>query len=173
CSRRHHRSLPRCPPRRTRGTGRAFLPSARRRWRGSRSPLPRRNRLHPRRSRRRWYSPAPPGTGAGGLLLRSRARRLQRRFRNRTPLHPNAEERAPRVPPSDCIPASVLDSLEWSRGRRQTGLKRKEKKEGRKNSRWSWSRRRKKWPWLLKVGVFCATWLWEEDEFAVMRADSG
>ena len=27
--------------------------------------------------------------------------------------------------------------------------------------------------WLLKVGVFCATWLWEEDEFAVKRADSG
>ena len=23
------------------------------------------------------------------------------------------------------------------------------------------------------VGVFCATWLWEEDEFAVKRADSG
>ena len=22
-------------------------------------------------------------------------------------------------------------------------------------------------------GVFCATWLWEEDEFAVKRADSG
>ena len=27
--------------------------------------------------------------------------------------------------------------------------------------------------WLLKIGVFCATWLWEEDEFAVKRADSG
>ena len=27
--------------------------------------------------------------------------------------------------------------------------------------------------WLLKVGVFCATRIWEEDEFAVKRADSG
>ena len=27
--------------------------------------------------------------------------------------------------------------------------------------------------WLLKIGVFCATWLWEKDEFAVKRADSG
>ena len=27
--------------------------------------------------------------------------------------------------------------------------------------------------WLMKVGVFCATWLWEEDEFAVKRVDSG
>ena len=26
---------------------------------------------------------------------------------------------------------------------------------------------------LLKVGVFCATWLWEEDEFAVKGVDSG
>ena len=26
--------------------------------------------------------------------------------------------------------------------------------------------------WLMKVGVFCATWLWEEDEFAVKRVDS-
>ena len=26
---------------------------------------------------------------------------------------------------------------------------------------------------LLKVGVFCATWIWEEDEFVVKRADSG
>ena len=25
--------------------------------------------------------------------------------------------------------------------------------------------------WLLKIGVFCV--LWEEDEFAVKRADSG
>ena len=27
--------------------------------------------------------------------------------------------------------------------------------------------------WLLKIGVFYATWLWEEDEFDVKRADSG
>ena len=26
---------------------------------------------------------------------------------------------------------------------------------------------------LLGIGVFCATWLWEEDEFAVKRANSG
>ena len=26
---------------------------------------------------------------------------------------------------------------------------------------------------LLKVGVFCATWLWEEDEFAVEGVDLG
>ena len=52
-------------------------------------------------------------------------------------------------------------------------MKKKGKKEGKKNDRWSWSRKRSKSPWLLKVGVFCATWLWEEDEFAVKRADSG
>ena len=52
-------------------------------------------------------------------------------------------------------------------------MKKKGKKEGKKNSRWSWSRRRRKSPWLLKVGVFCATWLWEEDEFAVKGADLG
>ena len=52
-------------------------------------------------------------------------------------------------------------------------MKKKGKKEGKKNSRWSWSRRRRKSPWLTKVGVFCATWLWEKDEFAVKRVDSG
>ena len=51
-------------------------------------------------------------------------------------------------------------------------MKKKGKKEGKKNSRWSWSRRRKS-PWLLKVGVLCATWLWEEDEFAVKGVDLG
>ena len=27
--------------------------------------------------------------------------------------------------------------------------------------------------WLLKIGVFCDTWLWVEYEFAVKRADLG
>src|SRR6185312_16315507 len=95
----------------------------------------------------------PPGTGVGGLLLRSRARRLWRRSRSRTPLHPNAEEPVPRVPPLGYALASAPDSLEWSRGRRQKGPKKKGKKEGKKKSgRWCWSRKRRRSPWLLAAG---------------------
>ena len=79
------------------------------------------------------------------------------------------------MPPSDCILASVPDSLEWSRGRRQKGLKKKGKKEGRRmaDGVGAGGGRNRHGYWLLEVGVFCATRLWEEDEFAVKRADSG
>ena len=43
--------------------------------------------------------------------------------------------------------------------------------KGEKDSRWIWSRRMRKSPWVLKVGVLCATWLWKEDEFAVKGVD--
>ena len=137
--------------------------------------LPRRNRLHPRRSLPRCCSPTPPGTGVGGLRLQFGARRLRRRSRSRTPLHSSAEERAPRTPPPGCTPASVPDSQEWSRGRRQRSLKKKGKKEEKKSSRWSWNRRRRKSPWLLvsEGWGFLYYLALEEDEFAVKRVDSG
>jgi len=111
-SRRHHcSSPPRCPLRRTRGTERAFRPSAHRRRTGSRSPLPRRGRLRPKRGLPPRHSPTPPGTGTGGLLLQFWVRPPRRRPRSRTPLHPSAEEPAPRRLLLGPIRESALGSL--------------------------------------------------------------
>ena len=54
-------------------------------------------------------------------------------------------------------------------------MKKKGRKEEKKNSRWSWSRRRRKSPWLLvsEGWGFLYYLALEEDEFAVKRVDSG
>ena len=56
-------------------------------------------------------SPTPPGTGAGGLLPRFRARPPRRRSQSRTPLHPSAEEPVPHRLLLGSIRESALGSL--------------------------------------------------------------
>ena len=92
------------------GIGGGFLLPPYRRWKRSRSLL--RSRLLPRRRRRLRCSPVPLRTGTGGLpLLRSWVHPPRRRPQSRTPLHPSAEEPAPRTLQSGPIRGSALGSL--------------------------------------------------------------
>src|SRR6185503_9810595 len=92
------------------GIGGDSFPPPCRRWKRSRSL--RRSRLLPRRRRRLRCSPVPLGTGTGGLPLpQSWVRPPRRRPKSRTPLHPSAEEPAPRRLLLAPIRGSVLGSL--------------------------------------------------------------
>src|SRR6185503_17200677 len=91
------------------------------------------------------HSPTPYGTGVGGLLPRSRARPPRRRPRSRIPLHPNAEEPAPRTLLSGSTRESALGSPGWSQWKKRREKKKKEKRR-RKSLRRSWSWRRKGLP---------------------------
>src|SRR6185437_12459930 len=116
-------------------TGRAFRPSARRRRRGSRSPLPRKSRLRQTRGLLPRPSPTPLGTGAGGLLLQLWARPPRRQ--------PEVEllcvpmQRSQRLVGRCWVPLGGRFSALWDRvdgGGREGGRRRRRRGRGRRVS---------------------------------------